>query len=191
MDELCHLCQTNGRKIAGSHSHELPTLFGHGQEVEFGLHHNGGSVLGNVNNNKWAEYSVNFTQSGKYEYEITASSEVAESKVNLSLVNSDGTLENLFTVTLSSTGSLNTYQVKTGKIRKSIKVDGIQKVRITATSGNCNIDNVKLICTEPTGISTITTDEESNAPAYNLMGVPVGNDYRGIVIINGKKVIKR
>lgn len=152
---------------------------------------NGGNVLGNVNNNKWAEYSVNFTQSGKYEYEITASSEVAESKVNLSLVNSDGTLENLFTVTLSSTGSLNTYQVKTGKIRKSIKVDGIQKVRITATSGNCNIDNVKLICTEPTGISTITTDEESNGPAYNLMGVPVGNDYRGIVIINGKKVVRR
>ena len=163
-------------------------LGGDGMNIVSG---NGGSVLGNVNNNKWAEYSVNFTQLGKYEYEVTASSESAESKVNLSLVNSDGTLENLFTVTLSSTGSLNTYQVKTGKIRKSIKVDGIQKVRITATSGNCNIDNVKLICTEPTGISTITTDEESNAPAYNLMGVPVGNDYRGIVIINGKKVIKR
>lgn len=163
-------------------------LGGDGMNIVSG---NGGSVLGNVNNNKWAEYSVNFTQLGKYEYEVTASSESAESKVNLSLVNSDGTLENLFTVTLSSTGSLNTYQVKTGKIRKSIKVDGMQKVRITATSGNCNIDNVKLICTEPTGISTITTDEESNAPAYNLMGVPVGNDYRGIVIINGKKVIKR
>ena len=61
---------------------------------------------------------------------------------------------------------------------------------ITATSGSCNIDNIKLTSAE-TGISTIITDEDNNAPAYNLMGVPVGNDYRGIVIINGRKVIRK
>lgn len=151
---------------------------------------NGGYVLSNANNSKWAEYSVNITQSGQYNYEITASSEGADSKLNISLVNSDGSLENLITVTLPKTGSKDTYQVKTGKIRKSIKVDGMQKLRITATSGNCNIDNIRLTSTE-TGISTIATDEELNAPAFNLMGVPVGNDYRGIVIKNGKKVIMR
>ena len=151
---------------------------------------NGGFVLGNVNNNKWAEYSVNFTQSGKYNYEVTASSQVADSKIIVSLVNSDGTLENLFTATLPNTGSLNTYQVKTGKIRSTITVEGMQKLRITASSGSCNIDNIKLTSAE-TGISTIITDEDNNAPAYNLMGVPVGNDYRGIVIINGRKVIRK
>ncbi len=42
----------------------------------------------------------------------------------------------------------------------------------------------------PLDICTVENDA-SDAPAYNLMGVPVGDDYRGIVIINGKKVIKR
>ena len=42
----------------------------------------------------------------------------------------------------------------------------------------------------PLDIRTVENDA-SDAPAYNLMGVPVGEDYRGIVIINGKKVIKR
>ena len=63
------------------------------------------------------------------------------------------------------------------------------KLRITVTSGNCNIDNVKFICTEPTGINDVITDDATDAPAYNLMGVPVGNGYRGIVIRNGKKVV--
>lgn len=160
---------------------------GDGMDVTNG---NGGFVLSNVNNSKWVEYSVNIEQTGKYEYEITASSETGGS-FNISLVNSDGTLKNLITVTAPNTGSLNTYQVRTGKIRNRITVSGQQKLRFTATSGNCNIDNVRLICTEPTGISTITTDEDANAPVYNLMGVPVGNDYRGIVIINGKKVVRK
>jgi len=42
----------------------------------------------------------------------------------------------------------------------------------------------------PLDIRTVENDA-SDAPAYNLMGVPVSDDYRGIVIINGKKVIKR
>jgi len=42
----------------------------------------------------------------------------------------------------------------------------------------------------PLDIRTVENDA-SDAPAYNLMGVPVSDDYRGIVIINGKKMIKR
>ena len=150
---------------------------------------NGGYVLSNVNNSKWVEYSVNVEQPGKYEYEITASSATTGSAFNISLVNSDGTLKNLISITVPNTGSLNTYQVKTGKIRNKITVSGKQKLRITANSGNCNIDNVKLICTEPTGISTVATDEDADAPGYNLLGVPVGSGYHGIVIKNGKKII--
>lgn len=160
---------------------------GDGMEV---ISDNGGYVLSNANNNKWAEYLVDITQSGKYSYEVTASADT-ESKLNISLVNSDGSLKNLITITLPKTGSLNTYQVKTGTIRNKITVDGLQKLRFTITSGNCNIDNVKLKSTEPTAISTIYADEESNAPAYNLMGAPVDDSYRGIVIINGKKVVRK
>ena len=152
---------------------------------------NGGYVLSNANNNKWAEYSIDITQPGKYNYEVTASSEVSDSRVNISLVNSDGTLENLITVSVPNTGSKETYEEKTGKIRKGIKMSGLQKLRLTITSGDCNIDNVKFVCTEPSGITSVTADEEENGPVYNLQGMRVGDDYRGIVIINGKKVVRK
>ena len=44
----------------------------------------------------------------------------------------------------------------------------------------------------PTAIRTVASDASNDdGRAYNLMGVPVGDDYRGIVIINGKKVIRK
>lgn len=152
---------------------------------------NGGFALGNFNNNQYVDYSVDITDTGKYSYEVTASSEVAGSGFNMSLVYSDGTVKNLLTVYVSNTGSKDTYKVVTGKIRNKINVTGKHTLRFTATAGSCNIDKVKLICTESTGISTIDADEESDAPAYNLMGLPVSEGYRGMVIQNGKKVIKR
>lgn len=42
-----------------------------------------------------------------------------------------------------------------------------------------------------TGISNITTSEVDNAPAYNLAGQKVNAAYKGIVIKNGKKMIKK
>ena len=42
----------------------------------------------------------------------------------------------------------------------------------------------------PLGIATIVNDTP-NVPVYNLFGVPVGEDYRGVVIINGKKVLRK
>lgn len=44
-----------------------------------------------------------------------------------------------------------------------------------------------------TGISSIDNDQlttDNDAPAYNLAGQKVGKGYKGIVIINGKKVVK-
>lgn len=42
-----------------------------------------------------------------------------------------------------------------------------------------------------TGISNITTSEADKAPAYNLAGQKVNAAYKGIVIKNGKKMIKK
>ncbi len=41
----------------------------------------------------------------------------------------------------------------------------------------------------PTGVDNLNIDNSKNAQRYNLMGQPVGNNYKGIVIQNGKKII--
>ena len=54
-----------------------------------------------------------------------------------------------------------------------------------------NIDNsVASKIEEATGISQLTTDERA-ASAYNLNGQKVNDDYRGIIIKNGKKIITK
>lgn len=45
---------------------------------------------------------------------------------------------------------------------------------------------------EPTGINTpVTTFSDKNAPVYNLSGQKVGENYKGVVIQNGKKFIRK
>ena len=41
----------------------------------------------------------------------------------------------------------------------------------------------------PTDISTIEADNEDDAPRYNTSGQRVGRDYKGVVIVNGKKKV--
>lgn len=45
----------------------------------------------------------------------------------------------------------------------------------------------------PTGINEVTTEAQDAAdgPAYNLAGMRVGDDYKGIVIVNGRKYIRK
>ena len=64
---------------------------------------------------------------------------------------------------------------------------------VTAEDGTVKESPARnLVVDSPYPLDIITVENDaSDAPAYNLMGVPVGDDYRGIVIINGKKVIKR
>ena len=41
----------------------------------------------------------------------------------------------------------------------------------------------------PLSIQTIESDNEPDTPTYNIMGMPVDANYRGIVIKNGKKYV--
>lgn len=52
---------------------------------------------------------------------------------------------------------------------------------------------LKVTSPTPTAIRTVANDaiNATDAPAYNLMGVPVDDNYRGIVIKNGKKMIRK
>ncbi|MCF0213418.1 MAG: hypothetical protein HUK13_03060 [Muribaculaceae bacterium] len=42
----------------------------------------------------------------------------------------------------------------------------------------------------PTSIETITVEQETGV-TYNLLGIPVGDDYKGFVIRDGKKYLRR
>ena len=148
-----------------------------------------GYALGNTATGSWAEYSINITEAGKYNYEATVSSVVDGSKFSMVMVESDGTEKTLGTVTVPQTGSLDTYEVKTGKIRNPLKA-GQQKLRITVTGGSCNIDKVNLVSTE-TGIMAVTRDDDTTGDSYNLAGQKVDANYKGIVIRNGKKIIRK
>ena len=45
---------------------------------------------------------------------------------------------------------------------------------------------------ETTGIENATTTTvDNNAPAYNLSGQRVDNSYKGVVIVNGKKMVRK
>ncbi len=147
-----------------------------------------GLAMGNTAVGDWAEYSIDVTQAGKYTYEATVSSAEADTKFSMVVVESDGHEKTLGTVVVPQTGSLDTYEVKTGKIRNALK-EGQQKLRITVTSGSCNIDKLKLI-SEETGISEVTRDDAATGACYNLAGQRVTAGYKGIVIRNGRKEFK-
>ena len=39
-------------------------------------------------------------------------------------------------------------------------------------------------------IYEVNADRNANSPTYNLMGISVGKEYKGIVIQNGKKILR-
>ena len=45
--------------------------------------------------------------------------------------------------------------------------------------------------TEASGISSAKTEKKSDGRIYNLNGQLVGESYKGMVIVNGKKFIKK
>jgi len=164
-------------------------------EAEDFVENQGGSIVatadgfawGNANNGSWAQYSVKVNQAGKYSYEATVTSDATGSKFTMTLIDSNDKEISMPLVKVPNNGK-DTYAVKTGNI-KDVLNEGLYTLRINVTGGNCYIDKVNFICTEPvSGINEIMSDDAVNGPAYNLMGVPVNAGYRGIVIKNGKKI---
>ena len=77
----------------------------------------------------------------------------------------------------------------TAKANDGKKYD-IEAIFASADTNKKNI--TPLAISETTAINNITTDEalKQNAPIYNLAGQRVGESYKGIVIVNGKKIKK-
>ena len=148
-----------------------------------------GYVIGYTAADEWLEYTVNFTQPGKYSYEATVSSGVTGSGFTIGLVE-NGKVTNLAKVNVPQTASnsWDTYKVVSGNLNKEFET-GQQILRITINGAYCNIDKIELKSTN--GIDDATAVQQVNGPSYNLMGMRVGADYKGIVIKNGKKYLKK
>ena len=149
---------------------------------------NSGYALGYTASNEWYEYTVNVQTAGRYSYTAYVSSGNDNSAFRLGLMK-DGKETTLATVSVPNGGSWNTYKTKTGNLLTTLE-QGKQVFRITITGAYCNIDRIVFTCTND--VSYITDDDmEAAGTRYNLGGAIVGDDYKGIVIINGKKVLQK
>lgn len=151
---------------------------------------NGGKVIGYTNTGEWLEYSINVARAGYYSYSATVSSGTTGSGFRIGLME-DGKETQLFSVSVPQTASnsWDTYRTVNGSIKAPLN-SGKQTIRLTITGGSCNIDKVMLSFVSD--VKYITPDDvKANGTRYNLGGAIVGDDYKGIVIIDGKKVLQR
>ena len=58
-------------------------------------------------------------------------------------------------------------------------------------TGNILISSIEITPVDAAGISTIAADKAANSAIYNLAGQKVANDFKGLVIKNGKKMIQK
>ena len=155
---------------------------------------NGGSVLANTTTNEWLEFALNVTEEGKYNYEATVSSATDNTSFKMTLIN-DGVETSLGTITVPNTGSLDNYQVKTGKFRNTIK-EGKQTLRITITNGGCNIDKLTFTKSGSTGILSLDGSSEATATQwFTPEGRRLTTPQKGLnierTVINGKTITRK
>lgn len=150
---------------------------------------NGGTVIGYTAQGEWLDYTINVTQAGEYEYEATVSSGNDGAAFSLSVIK-DGQMTQLAKVKVPKTGDSDwsKYKTVTGKLSKPLEA-GEQTLRITIEGAYANIDKIEIKGTE-TGIRSVKTGDSSQETVYNLAGQKVNSRYKGIVIQNGKKVVK-
>ena len=152
---------------------------------------NGGRAIGYTANGEWAEYTINVKEAGEYEYTATVSngsSSTGGFTIGI-LKGTSTTATTVAKVSFSGTGGWDTYKTETGKLTQKLTV-GEQRLRFTINPGNCNIDKVVFKCLT-TGVEEVIVVNAEEGDQFSLSGQKVGADYRGIVIKNGRKVLKK
>lgn len=98
-----------------------------------------------------------------------------------------------FTITAPADGKALTINVKTSESFKSGEIKVVAKATTQAGS-EIDLGSVerRVISKTATGINAVRAAMNSyDGPIYNLSGQRVGKDYKGVVIMNGKKYIAR
>ena len=152
---------------------------------------NGGCVIGYTYEGEWLEYTINVKEAGDYSYEATVSSGSTGSGFKMELIKEDGTVVSLAQVDVPQTGNndWSNYKVVSGDLKAPLET-GKQVLRITFTSAYTNLDKIELKL-GGTGILSVKDDASDNQNIYNLYGMKVNQNYKGIIIKNGKKIINR
>ena len=152
----------------------------------------GGYVLGWTSQDEWYEYTVEVTQAGKYTCDAVVSSGLSGTGFNVGIVE-NGKVTNLWKMSVPQTGdnSWDNYKTISNTTQKELAA-GKTIIRISIYGANCDIDKIELKCVEPTAINEINADAANgNGAIYNISGQRVDDNYKGIVIINGKKIMKK
>jgi len=156
--------------------------------VDIVAENNGYAIGYTRESGEWLEYTVNVKTAGKYAIKATVCSGLDNSGFRIGLMN-NGSETQLANVNVSNNGWGNYYV--TNEINLSKELDeGQQTFRITITGVFCNIDKIEFICTEEDAVYYIFKDDDNVGARYNLGGTLVGDDHKGISIINGKKVLR-
>ena len=163
-----------------------------GEGVDF-VKGNGGTCIGYTAKDEWLEYTINVKEAGKYKYIATVSSGTSGSGFKIGLVKNGRVTTTLATINVPQTGSNDwgKYTTVEGEFSKELEA-GEQILRFTITGQQCNIDKVELKSANTTGIEDINLDgNNSRQGSYDLFGRKVNNNYKGIIIQNGKKHINK
>ena len=154
---------------------------------------NGGYVIGWTASGEWLEYTIEVAHPGYYTIEMVASNGTATSaSVSFKRVNESGTLTSLWSLSRSGTGSWSTYKTSKSATKKLFEA-GKHIIRVTFTNGNINLDSFTLTCVEDmTPVEDVIVKDNAKPDVfYNLRGQKVDEHYRGIVIKNGRKMLKK
>ena len=152
---------------------------------------NGGYAIGYTAVGEWLEYSVHIEKAGTYTFKAYASSGTNGSGFSLGIVR-NGLVETLCQVDVPQTANNNwdNYRMLEGTLSADLPA-GDHVLRLTITAPYCNIDKVQFDCVYD-GIEAAVADaQNTDGDTYNVYGMKVGPDYKGIVIKDGKKMLNR
>ncbi len=152
------------------------------------IRENGLVAIGYTVQGEWLEYTINVQSAGTYYIrpKVCFLNDSASFRIGIM---KDYVETPLATVTKPESTSLNVYSTLP-PIYFSEEIDnGQQTLRLTITGSGCKIDNIQFRLAYEADVKYITDDDiNANGTRYNLGGMSVDGNQKGINIIDGKKV---
>ena len=152
------------------------------------IRENGLVAIGYTVQGEWLEYTINVQSAGTYYIrpKVCFLNDSASFRIGIM---KDYVETPLATVTKPESTSLNIYSTLP-PIYLSEEIDnGQQTLRLTITGSGCKIDNIQFRLAYAADVKYITDDDiNANGTRYNLGGMRVNGNQKGISIIDGKKV---